>query len=212
MNTSQPRRSARIAGTANAVTGGTPYRSTNVLTPMVTITIRQPVPVKTSPETVKTSQETVKTRHSRRLALRQRPNYSEPEEWEVEDPIYTSNTEYRLSKDLPEPDRTKLLEDVARMKEALGRTEDMSLHPSCRNRAVIDTLYWCRMSAYLIPMFPKFRATTRAKIREFEAKIASGKHTLSSFHRQELLEEIEQNKEALANAHRSPWYVAAAEA
>jgi hypothetical protein len=98
------------------------------------------------------------------------------------------------------------------MKEVMGRADDMSLPSSCRNRAVIDTLYWCRMSAYLIPMFPKFRATTRAKIREFESKIANGKHTLSVYNRQDLLEEIEQNKEALANAHRSPWYVAAAEA
>lgn len=196
MNTSQPRRSARIAAR----------------TPTVTISIRPSAPVKTS--TGKTSQETgktsqVKTRHSARTALRQRPNYYEAEEWEVEDPIYTSNTECRLSKDLPEHDHTKLLEDVARMKKVLGRAEDMSLPSAGRNRAVIDTLYWCRVSAYLNPMFPKFRATTRTKIREFEAKIASGHHTLSVSHRQELLEEIELNKEALANAHRSPWFVAA---
>lgn len=200
MNTSQPRRSVRIAG-----------RSTNVVTPMVTISIRPSVPVKTStaktPQ-VKTSQETVKTRHSARTALRQRPNYYEPEEWEVEDPIYTSNTECRTINDLSETNRTKLLEDVARMKKTLGCTEDMSLPSTGRNRAVIDTLYWSRMSAYLIPMFPNFRATVRSKVREFEEKIVSGQRTLSVSQRQELLEEIKLNKEALANAHRSPWYVA----
>lgn len=184
MNTSQLRRSARIAGAAN---------------PTVTISIRPSVPVKTSQ---------VKTRHSARTALRQRPNYYEAEEWEMEDPIYTSNTECRTINDLSEPNRTKLLEDVARTKKTLGRAKDMSLTSAERNHAVIDTLYWCRMSAYLIPMHPKFRATVRSKVREFEEKIVSGQRTLSVYQRQTLLEEIELNKEALANAHRSPWYVA----
>lgn len=207
MNTSQPRRSARIASRS--------------ATPMVTITIQTfpkeksvaslPRNVVRPSVPVKTSQTPVKTRHSRRLALRQRPNYYEPEEWEVEDPIYPSNTECRISKDLPFSEYMELLKDIDRMKMAMGRAENDPTSDG-RNVGVFDTLHWCRMSAYLIPMFPKFRVTTRAKIREFEEKIASGKHTLSDYQRQALLEEIERNKEALANAHRSPWFVAAAEA
>lgn len=213
MNTSQPSRPAASVGTTIRRSARIAGRPAN---PTVTISIRPSVPVKTStgktPQVpVKTSQvktSQVKTRHSARTALRQRPNYYEPEEWEVEDPIYTSNTECRISKDLPFSEYMELLKDIDRMKMALSRAEN---DPTSRGRnvGVFDTLHWCRMSAYLIPMFPKFRATARSKVREFEAKIASGHHTLSVTQRQALLEEIELNKEALANAHRSPWFVAA---
>lgn len=194
MNTIQPRRSARIAG-----------RSAN---PTVTISIPPSVPVKTS--TGKTSQETVKIRHSARSALRSRPNYYEAEEWEVEDPIYTSNTDFRSYRNLPEDECANAQMMVGHVKKALDKATDYSLPSAERHRAVIDILHWSRMSGVLIPMYPTYRATVRTKVREFVKDINLGyRKNMTAYNYRKMLEEIALIKEALTNAHRSPWYVAA---
>lgn len=189
MNTPMLRRSARIANRSAMAT---------------------PVPVKTQ-QWLCNDHDSVGIRRSRRLALRKQPNYYESEEWEVEDPIYTSNTEIRTYIDLSVEESAKCKEDAARVKIVMDRAEDKSLPFSGRNRAVIDTLYWIRKSMYMIPMYPTLRATVREKIREFEADIANGKtNQWSAFYLNHLLDEMGLLKEALVNAHRSPYYVAAA--
>ncbi len=192
MNTStQPiRRSARLAARAVVVT----VRTT-------------PAPVRSRPSATPSP---LKTRHSARLALRKRPNYTEPEEWEVEDPIYPSNTTYRNSGDLSESERTKFFSEANRCKEALNRAGDSTLPMTHRHCAVIDMFWVIQGMEFVIPMFPKFRATMRDKIRDFETQLQGGYCAAMDPRLQLSLQDaMDVTKKALANAHRSPFYVAA---
>lgn len=206
MNTSLPtRRSARLA----------------VRNPVV-------VTIRTHPATSGRSATPapVKTRHSARTALRKRPNYAESEEWEVEDPIYPSNTIFRTISDLSDSDRKKLFSEVDRCKEALNRADNFTLPKTHRHCAVIDSFWICQGMEIVVPMFPKFRATVRDKIRDFETKLQlfreSEKQERSRFReigqqgcsmdprlQLSLQEAMDVMKKALANAHRSPFFVAA---
>jgi hypothetical protein len=143
------------------------------------------------------------------MALRPRPNYAESEEWEVEDPIYPSNTIFRTSSDLSDSDRKKLFSEAARCKEALSRAEDFTLPKTHRHCAVIDSFWICQGMEIVVPMFPKFRATVRDKIRDFETKLQQG-CSMDPRLQLSLQEAMDVMKKALANAHRSPYYVAAA--
>jgi hypothetical protein len=193
MNTStQPiRRSARLAAR----------------NPVVVTVRATPVPVRSRPSATPAP---VKTRHSARLALRKRPNYAETEEWEVEDPIYPSNTTYRTSGDLSVSEHTKLMSEVARCKEALNRADNFTLPTTHRHCAVIDCFWVVQGMEIVIPMFPKFRATMRDKIRDFEERLQGGYcATMDPRMQLSLQDAMDVTKKALANAHRSPFYVAA---
>ncbi len=188
MNTSLPtRRSARLAARNPVVVT---IRTTSVRSrPSAT-----PAPVK--------------TRHSARMALRKRPNYAEPEEWEVEDPIYPSTG--CTYNDLSESEHTKRMSEVARCKEALSRAEDFTLPKTHRHCAVIDSFWICQGMEIVVPMYPKFRAVIRNKIRDFETKLHGNCTEMHPRLQLSLQEAMDVMKKALANAHRSPYYVAAA--
>jgi hypothetical protein len=150
----------------------------------------------------------LKTRHSARMALRKRPNYAEPEEWEVEDPIYPSNTIFRTASDLSEPERKTLLAENTRFKATTDIANNFSLPKDQRHRGLIGSFWVCQGTEINLPMFPTFRALVRDKIREFETKLQEG---CSMDPRLQVLfqEAMDATKKALANAHRSPYYNAA---
>ncbi len=68
----------------------------------------------------------------------------------------------------------------------------------------------CQEMEFVIPMFPKFRATMRDKIRDFEEKLQGGYCAAMDPRLQLSLQDaMDVTKKALANAHRSSFYVAA---